>query len=74
MNPRVWQLLGMGWYIALCLVLGILGGVWLDEQIGTAPLFLLAGLALGLIAAFYGMMRMLKQATGGEDGGSSKGH
>ena len=72
MNPRVWQLLAMGWYIALCIVLGILGGIWLDERFQTAPIFLLAGLALGLISAFYGMMRMLMQATGRDDGGNSR--
>lgn len=72
MNPRVWQLLVLGWYIALCLVLGILAGVWMDRQFGLAPLFLLLGLTLGLISAFYGMMRMLAQATQKDDGSAPK--
>lgn len=72
MNPRVWQLLVLGWYIALCLVLGILAGVWLDRQFGLAPLFLFVGLTLGLITAFYGMMRMLAQATQKDDDSAPK--
>ena len=55
----VWRLLGLGWYIAICLVLGILAGVWLDQALRTAPLFMLIGLALGLVVAFTGMYRML---------------
>ena len=57
--PRTLRLLGLGWYIAFCLVAGIVGGLWLDQQLGLKPLFLLLGLALGLIAAFYGTLRML---------------
>ena len=67
MNPRVWQLLGLGWYIVACLVGGIVGGIWLDSQLGKSPLFLLIGLALGLVLAFYGMMRMIADATGNKD-------
>ena len=60
--PRTLQLVGLGWYIAFCLVAGILGGLWLDEQLHLKPLFLLLGLAAGLIAAFYGTYRMLVAA------------
>jgi F0F1-type ATP synthase assembly protein I len=57
--PRTLRLVGLGWYIAFCLVAGIVGGLWLDDQVHLKPLFLLLGLALGLIAAFYGTIRML---------------
>lgn len=49
--------------MAICLVLGIVGGVWLDEQLGLKPLFLLLGLFLGLGAAFYGIYRMVATAV-----------
>ena len=68
MNPRVWQLLGLGWYIVACLVGGIVGGIWLDGQIGTTPLFLLIGLFAGLGLAFYGVMQMVRDATGKDNG------
>lgn len=60
--PRTLRLLGLGWYIAVCLVAGTLGGVWLDQQLGTAPLFLLIGLAIGLVVGFFGAYRMVERA------------
>jgi F0F1-type ATP synthase assembly protein I len=66
----------MGWYIAMCLILGIAGGLWIDDQLHSRPLFLLLGLALGLGLAFYGVFRMVAQATAGipgpPDGGDSQ--
>lgn len=61
-------LLGIGWYFALCIALGIGGGVWLDSRLGISPLFSLLGLCLGLIAAFYGGYLMLMEALGGDRG------
>ena len=63
-NLRVFRLLGLGWYVALCLVIGIGGGVWLDQQLQFRfPLFLLLGLALGLVSAFVGLMRMVSESV-----------
>ena len=53
------RLVGVGWYIAGCIVLGILGGRWFDGKLHTEPLFMLLGLMVGLIVAFYGVYRML---------------
>ena len=63
MNPRPWwvsaaQFTGIGWYIAAAIVAPTLLGVWVDGKVGTAPLFLLIGLLLGLVVAFYGTYRM----------------
>ena len=52
------RLLGLGWYIAFSILVGVLAGVWLDGRSGLAPLFTLIGLGLGLIAAFVGSYRM----------------
>ena len=70
-NFRVWKLLGLGWYVALCLVVGILGGLWLDRQLRLSPLFLLLGLALGLIVAFVGIFRMVQESI--EEGNDQVG-
>lgn len=56
----VLQFLGIGWYIALCLLSGIGGGIWLDRQLESLPLLTLLGLVLGLVTAGYGTYKMLK--------------
>jgi F0F1-type ATP synthase assembly protein I len=56
----VLRLTGFGFYFASCLLLGTLGGIWLDGKFGTRPWLLLAGLALGSVAGFYGMFSMLR--------------
>jgi ATP synthase protein I len=53
------KFLGVGFYIAFCIIFGILGGLWLDKLFHTEPIFLLLGLVIGLTAAFWGLYRML---------------
>jgi F0F1-type ATP synthase assembly protein I len=72
MNGRPWwvsaaQLTGLGWYIAAAIVAPTLFGVWLDGKAGTPPLFLLVGLLLGVVAAFYGTYRMAVTFLVGQD-------
>jgi len=64
--PPAVRLLGIGWYFALCIALGIGGGVWLDSRLGISPLFTLLGLCMGLATAFYGGYRMLMEALAGD--------
>jgi F0F1-type ATP synthase assembly protein I len=54
------SLLGMGFYIAIAIVLGIWGGNWLDEKFSTGPLWLIIGLILGIAVAVLGAYNMLK--------------
>ncbi len=53
------RLTGLGWYVAACIVLGILGGAGLDKLVGTTPLFILLGTVLGSVAAFWGLYRLI---------------
>lgn len=53
------RLIGMGWYIGSCIVLGVVGGLWLDNKFNTRPILAVVGLVLGIIVAFYGVYRML---------------
>ena len=55
------QLLGIGTYVALCIVLGTLGGRWLDGQFDTGNLLTVIGLFLGLVLAIYGGLQQLFQ-------------
>ena len=53
------RLSGLGFYIAACIVGGIALGVWLDRVLDTRVVFLLVGLIVGCLAAFYGTYRMV---------------
>jgi len=46
--------------VALSILLGVLGGVWLDGKLGTRPVLVIVGLFLGVSVAFYGVYRMLR--------------
>ncbi len=54
--------------MASAIVLGTLGGAWLDRTLGSAPVFVLLGLALGLAGGFYGTYRMIRTSLMGRDG------
>jgi F0F1-type ATP synthase assembly protein I len=53
------RLLGMGWYVGICIVLGVFGGLWLDSKLHTRPVLVIIGLLLGVVVAFYGVYRMI---------------
>jgi hypothetical protein len=53
------RLMGIGWYIGLCVAGGILGGIWVDKKLGTSILFTLVGVVLGTAVALYGTYRMI---------------
>ena len=55
----VLRLLGIGWYVALCIGGGGLGGFWLDEYLDINPVLTLLGLGVGIVLAVVGMYRML---------------
>ncbi|MCH9037781.1 MAG: AtpZ/AtpI family protein [Chloroflexi bacterium] len=55
----VLQLVGIGWYVGICIAGGSFGGLWLDRKFDTGPLLTLLGLAAGIAIALVGMFRML---------------
>ena len=54
------RLLGLGWYVATCIVVGAVGGIALDKLLGLTPLFTLLGVLIGTVAAFYGLFKMIR--------------
>jgi hypothetical protein len=44
-------ILRMVWMMALALILPLGIGLWLDHRLGVAPLFVLAGALMGILAA-----------------------
>ena len=69
MNPTksatILRLVGIGWYVAVCIGGGSFGGLWLDRQLGLSPVFTLVGLGLGITVAVLGMYRMLMAVLSG---------
>jgi ATP synthase protein I len=53
------KIIGFGWFFELAILLGVMGGIWLDNKLGTRPLFIVIGLFLGLAVAIYGAVKML---------------
>jgi len=53
------RLAGVGFFIGICIVLGVVAGLWVDTKLGTEPAFLIAGLIVGIAAAVYGVYQML---------------
>ncbi|OZM56791.1 hypothetical protein CIB95_11275 [Lottiidibacillus patelloidae] len=48
-------------------LVGVFGGIWLDGQIHTKPLFLVIGLLLGLAAGVYSTIRLVNRYLGDEE-------
>lgn len=55
----VLRLVGIGWYVAICIGGGAIGGLWLDRKLDLSPLFTLTGLSVGIAVAVVGMYRLL---------------
>ena len=70
------RFVGVGWYVAFCIVVGVLGGLGLDSLTGTRPLFTLLGVLVGTAAAFYGVYKLVQpmlqenDKDAGEKGGN----
>ena len=53
------KLTGLGWYVALCVVAGVLLGIWFDQVLGITPIATIVGTILGSVVAFWGLYRMI---------------
>jgi len=54
----------LSWTMLFSLVLPLLCGIWLDRKLDTAPLFILIGATLGILAATVGVARMALREFG----------
>ena len=59
----------LGFTIAASVGLGVLGGLWVDDHLGTRPFFLLTGMVFGLLSAAYVIWDMMtfKRDSGEEE-------
>jgi len=53
------RLVGVGFFIGGSIVLGVVAGLWLDNKFNSGPIWVIVGLFLGLVIAFYGVYQML---------------
>jgi F0F1-type ATP synthase assembly protein I len=51
----------IGLVLLVTTLVGVLAGYWLDQQIGTLPIFLLVGLAAGLGAGGLAIYRLIER-------------
>ena len=52
----------VGLELGVSVLLGLLGGMWLDTQAGTEPWLMLLGLAMGFFAGFRGVLRAVERS------------
>ena len=57
--PPSARLVGIGFYVAICIAGFTFGGRKLDDALGTGSLLTLVGLAVGLILAIWGGLHQL---------------
>jgi F0F1-type ATP synthase assembly protein I len=66
LHAQNWKLLGaygtVGLELALSVLVGYLGGQWLDSKLGTSPWLTLAGFGFGVAAGFRSLFRALRRA------------
>ena len=66
------RVLGVGWFLAASVIIGIVAGLWLDKWLGTKILFTLLGVIVGTTVAFYGLHQMVKPLMEERDAGATK--
>jgi F0F1-type ATP synthase assembly protein I len=54
----------MSWTMVFSLLIPLMAGIWLDRKLDTAPLFILIGAVLGILAATVGVARMAIRTFG----------
>jgi F0F1-type ATP synthase assembly protein I len=55
----------IGLVLLVTTLAGVLGGYWLDQRIGTLPIFVLVGLAVGLGAGSLAVYRLIERFLAG---------
>lgn len=63
---------GAGLQFAAALLGGVFGGQWLDRRVGTAPVFLYLGVAIGAIGGMTALYRQLTRANRDDEEADTK--
>ncbi|OGQ23176.1 MAG: hypothetical protein A3I05_02765 [Deltaproteobacteria bacterium RIFCSPLOWO2_02_FULL_44_10] len=49
----------VGFQLAASVIVGLLGGAWIDKKIGSSPWLAVLGLTLGFVGGLWNMIRIL---------------
>jgi F0F1-type ATP synthase assembly protein I len=60
-GPGIMVFAGLGMFNAVCLLLGLAAGWFVDRALHTLPLFMLVGLVFGVVVGGVTTRRQLKQ-------------
>lgn len=60
-GPNAMVLAGAGMELAAAVAVFSLGGWWIDEKLGTSPLFILVGLFIGTVGGMYNLYKVAKR-------------
>lgn len=52
----------VGLELGVSVLIGLLGGLWLDGKAGTDPWLMIAGVMLGLVAGFRGVLKAVERS------------
>ena len=69
----VLRLLGIGWYVAICIGGGAALGLLLDRKLDTTPILTLVGVIVGIVIAGVGMYRMVMAVLANASDSKSEG-
>ncbi len=58
----------IGFVLLIAVLAGVLGGYWLDQQLGTVPVFALIGFAVGTTGGSIACWRMIARFLAELDG------
>ena len=56
------RIMGLGWVVVLTLVVGVVGGLWLDGVLGTSPWLTIVGAVFGLLGAYLGGRSLVRES------------
>ena len=59
---RELRFMSVGYYLAVPLVIAVFAGRWLDSYYQTKPVFTLVLITFGMLAAFYNLYKLFKDA------------
>lgn len=62
----------VGLELGVAVIITLLGGIWLDNQLGTTPWLMLLCLVIGLIAGFRNVLRAVERADRAAAGEESR--
>ena len=62
----------IGFVLLIAVLAGVLGGYWLDQRLGTVPVFVLVGFTIGTVAGAIACWRLIARFLAQMDAADKK--